>query len=349
MTTGTTSAPSPLSASALDAPAHEAKPGILARLMSDPLPSRHPWEGRLHLVMALSACVVAAISLCGYYFFQLTMSLPQALPLVLLLLLLLAGALQYRLRGERKCFQVVMMVFWIILVTNCHFFPMYMAARQKVPLNDELLARCDRALGFEVPDVLAAIEPYPGLGPFLLTIYMTLIPLMTLAAVLPPLFNRFDDSKRFIIGCIVAAAISLPIFACLQAVGPWDYYGFEPPIAALGGKEAMLLNLKTDSLFVIDVSNRDGLITFPSFHVVLTVLAAAALWPLRPLRWPVVLWATLIVISTVATGIHYSIDVLGGLAVAAIAFASGYLYLQWESGVWPRWSRRPKLQPAATS
>jgi hypothetical protein len=204
---------------------------LLASFLENPPPSDHPWEGRFHLVMVLSACIVAAISLCGYSFFQLTMSLSQALPLVLLLLLLLAGALQYRVRGERKCFQVVMMVFWIILVTNCHFFPMYMAARQKVPLNDELLARCDRALGFEVPDVLAAIEPYPALGTFLLTIYLTLIPLMTLAAVLPPLVNRFDDSKRFIFGCIVAAAISMPIFACLQAVGPWDYYGFAPPIA----------------------------------------------------------------------------------------------------------------------
>src|SRR5262249_33271432 len=152
-------------------------------------------------------------------------------------------------------------------------------ARQDVALNDELLANCDRAMGVEVPAVLAAIEPYPVVERLLLQIYLTLIPLMTLAAVLPALANRFDDGKRFIVGCIVAATISLPIFAHMQAVGPWDYYGFEPPIAALGGKEAMLMALKTDSLFVIDVTNRDGLITFPSFHVVLTVLAAAALWP----------------------------------------------------------------------
>ena len=47
----------------------------------------------------------------------------------------------------------------------------------------------------------------------------------------------------------------------------------------------MLLNLKTDSLFVIDVSNRDGLITFPSFHVVLTVLAAASIGQVHRAIW----------------------------------------------------------------
>ena len=91
----------------------------------------------------------------------------------------------------------------------------------------------------------------------------------------------------------MAATISLPIFACVQAVGPWDYYGFEPPIAALGGKEAMLLTLKTDSVFVIDVTNRDGTdqrsrrsMSYSRFW------RAAALWPLRALRWRVVIWAS---------------------------------------------------------
>jgi len=80
------------------------------------------------------------------------------------------------------------------------------------------------------------------------------------------------------------AVFSLPIFACLQAVGPWEYYGFPPAFDSLSQKDEMLATLKTQQLFVIDVTNRDGLITFPSFHVVLTALAAAALWPLRWVR-----------------------------------------------------------------
>jgi membrane-associated phospholipid phosphatase len=66
--------------------------------------------------------------------------------------------------------------------------------------------------------------------------------------------------------------------------------------------------------------------------VVLTVLAAAALWPLRRLRWPVTIWAALIVVSTVTTGIHYTVDVLGGLAIAAVAHRGALVYSRWEQG-----------------
>ena len=79
-----------------------------------------------------------------------------------------------------------MMVFWIILVTNTHFFPMYMAARHDVELNDALLAQVrSRQSVSKCPTILAMVEPYPIVGLLLLQVYMTLVPLMTAAAVLP--------------------------------------------------------------------------------------------------------------------------------------------------------------------
>jgi membrane-associated phospholipid phosphatase len=187
-------------------------------------------------------------------------------------------------------------------------------------MHDALLGRADRMLGAEVPAVLALLKPYPWTAYWLVVVYQSLIPLLTLATIVPPLLDRMDRAKQFVVSCILAAAISLPIFACFQAVGPWDFYGFPPAIESLAGKGAMLETLKTGAPFVIDLTNRDGLSTVPSFHVVLTVLAAGALWPFRYLRWPAAAWAALVVISTVATGIHYTIDVVGGLAVAAVAW-----------------------------
>ena len=61
------------------------------------------------------------------------------------------------------------------------------------------------------------------------------------------------------------------------------------------------------------------MICFPSFHTILAVLAAIALWPLPRLRWMAAVWGTLIVVSTVTTGTHYLIDVLAGFAVAMVA------------------------------
>ncbi len=262
------------------------RPQQLAAFLDGADAEPHSWEGPFHLLLAIGTVGVVLLSLYGYAYWGLSVSLAQAMPLALILLFLAAVAAQYRWRCERKCFNVVMMVFWIVVVTNGHFFPMYMAGRVNASLVDPWLAQVDHRLGIEVPTVLAAIQPYPLLGRLLLAAYVTLIPLMTAAAVLPPLFDRMHAAKQFVLSCIIAATISLPLFAYMQAAGPWDYYGFAAPIPSLHQVGPILERLKNPEPFVIDLANRDGLITFPSFHVVLTVLAAAALWPFRLLAGP---------------------------------------------------------------
>lgn len=298
------------------------------------------WEIPFHLAMIGTTLAVAAVSLLGHFYFGLHLDPRACLPLVGMLAVLALVAAQYAWRGEARCFGVVMMVIWVVLITNCHFFPMYMAARTDVPMCDEVLARCDRSLGIEVPKVRAALAGYPTWNALLLVTYGTLIPLMTAATIVPPLLNRMDLSKRFIVGSIIAATISLPIFAVVQAVGPWEHYDFPPAIDSLEAKSQILSTLKTDQPFVIDITNRDGLITFPSFHVVLTVLAAVTLWPIRWLRWPATIWAALIVVSTVTTGIHYTIDVLGGLGLAVTAHSGAKVLCGDRPLAWPNHLRR---------
>jgi membrane-associated phospholipid phosphatase len=85
---------------------------------------------------------------------------------------------------------------------------------------------------------------------------------------------------------------------------------------------------------------------------VLTVLAAVALWPIRWLRWPATVWATLIVVSTVTTGIHYTIDVLGGLGLAVTAHAGAKVLCRDQPLAWlkslGRLSSRCRLPLATT-
>ncbi len=52
-----------------------------------------------------------------------------------------------------------------------------------------------------------------------------------------------------------------------------------------------------------------------------TVLLAWVLWEFRWLRLPVVILGASIIASTVPTGSHYVIDVIGGLIVSAISIA----------------------------
>jgi membrane-associated phospholipid phosphatase len=279
--------------------------------------------------MAAISLAVVAVSIWGLYATQITVSLGQLLPRLALLVVLLAGVAFYRWRREEKLLNVILMTFWAVLITNLHMFPMFIAARQKAPLCDDLLARLDAACGIEVPDVLRIMEDHPTVGRLLEVAYGTLTLLMTLAVMVPPLCGRMDRAKEFALGVMVSALICMPLFAVVQAVGPWAHYGYAPT----PGQERYMtafFKLKSEAPFALDLSYGEGLITFPSFHAILAILAALALRSTAYLRWPVAVLAALIVVSTVTTGWHYPMDVLAGIVVAAVAVgvANGYLWLE---------------------
>ena len=90
------------------------------------------------------------------------------------------------------------------------------------------LARVDAALGLEVPDVLRVVGRYPAVDRLLRVAYDALLILMSLAVMVPPLCGDMRKSKEYVLSCFFAAAISLPVFAQFQAIGPWAHYHFPP-------------------------------------------------------------------------------------------------------------------------
>lgn len=286
-----------------------------------------------------SACLLfIVISAFGMNATRLYIDHYQFLPRFLLLLILLLGALFYRWRREEKLLNLVMVTFWAVLFSTLHLFPMFIATRFSVNLSDGLLARFDRALGVEVPTVLAWMGHNPVLRSSLGVCYSTLILLMTIAIVVPPLRGDMRAAKQYAIACVVSAMISMPLFGVFQAVGPWIHYGYSPQLDQSNYLN-MFHKLKSSGPALLDVSFRDGLICFPSFHTVLAVLAAYALWRIPYLRWTTAIWATLIVVSTVTTGTHYVIDVVAGVAVAVLSIGAARGYSALES----RLSRGSKI------
>ena len=112
------------------------------------------WDDGFHAVMAVATVGVGLISFCAYLSSNVTVSLMQATPILCVLPILAAVAAQYRWRGEQKCFNIVMMAFWSILLTNLYIIPMYLAATVPVATNDAWLAGIDHQLGFSVPALL---------------------------------------------------------------------------------------------------------------------------------------------------------------------------------------------------
>jgi membrane-associated phospholipid phosphatase len=271
-----------------------------------------------HLTMAMLALSFVAVSIVGLYYTNIEVQPRQFISKSGVLLSLLLAAAFYRWRGEEKLFNLITIVFWSLLFGSLHLLPMFVASRTGVELKDELLAGFDRAMGIEVPRVVGFVRSIPALNGLLTWCYGSLLFLMTAALMLPPLCGKMRAAKEFAVASVVSAMISLPLFAVLQALGPWTYYDYRPSIDH-SSYLALFSKLRSDGPFTLDLSYRDGLITFPSFHTILAVLASAALFHIRYVRWPATCVGILIVISTVTTGTHYVIDVYAGIGIAFVS------------------------------
>ena len=282
-----------------------------------------------HGIMAVTIIAVLALSIWGASASQMDVPLPQLLPKLAALTALLAAALFYRWRQEEKLTNVLLFVFWGVLLSNLYLVPMYICARQNMPLQDGLLARIDQAMGVYVPDIVRFMECSPALEQILAVCYDLLLPLMTLALIVPPMCGQAQAAKEYLLGLLVAAVISMPLFAVFQAIGPWDYYGYVPRPEQERCMRAFL-SVRSAESFVLDFANVEGLIAFPSFHTILALLSAVAFWSNRWLRWPALGLSVLIVASTLTTGWHYATDVAGGLAVtlASVGAAKAFTRLE---------------------
>jgi membrane-associated phospholipid phosphatase len=66
--------------------------------------------------------------------------------------------------------------------------------------------------------------------------------------------------------------------------------------------------------------NSEGIVTFPSLHAALGILFAAALWRVRGIKWAALVLNALMLVATPAYGSHYFIDVIAGVALAALCW-----------------------------
>jgi membrane-associated phospholipid phosphatase len=128
---------------------------------------------------------------------------------------------------------------------------------------------------------------------------------------LPFLFHWSWPRLRFVLACYAIA--SLLAFCCYWL---WPVGMLRPAMRGDGTGEALMR-----LVFAVDKEAN----CFPSSHVFLAILGAmlvstgAASRLVRVLTW---LLAILVCCTTVTTGQHYFIDILGGIAVALIGFAA---------------------------
>jgi membrane-associated phospholipid phosphatase len=288
----------------------------------------YPDNRFFHLFMACVSTVLLTIAAICLVFLHYRLQAPSFNDYAGLVALIVATWYCWWAKFERF-FQACLIIAWSYLTERLLAYPVYLAARCKLPLQDQALAQFDRAMGVQVPAILNLMAQHPAAKTFFAVSYDLLFPMMVLGVMLPAVMYRWTAVKELIVGTSVATIVGSAMFALCPAIGPWVVYHY-PPSMQQQTCAALFLNLRTNSFHILGPSDK-GIVCFPSFHVLLAILSCIALYSIKPLRIPAIAIAVCIVISTLTTGWHYVTDVIGGLTLAVFSVLSAKWYTRLEA------------------
>jgi membrane-associated phospholipid phosphatase len=298
---------------------------VLARCVEaaeSQIQSRGQWD--FHLRMACGSLAVLLVSFFGCRLTSIHTTIGwRAIAIVVMLAMVAPLPIYWNDKGRTALREGALVIPWEMLLAATLSFPVLIAARLRMPLQDSLFGRIDQALGVSLPGIVAWADHH-WLGTVINSSYPLLLPLLAVAAFIPALVGHMKHAREFVLANLVAFAIGLPLFALLPAVGPWYHYHLASNPTQTDCL-AQLLSLRVPGPYVFQ-DQAAGVVCFPSFHVIWAILCAAALWGFRPIRIPLALLSAMIIASTVTTGWHYFSDVLGGIAVAVLSMAIARVY-----------------------
>lgn len=235
-------------------------------------------------------------------------------------MLLLIGCLCYCvLRPLPKLIESVELIVQALLLNNLLSPIILIAGRSPRPLVDRGLHAIDASMGFSTESMVHIASRSPAINVILILAYPALGPMVIAAILALPFLGFAQAARRYVLGAALAVILTAGLFALWPAAGPWTTEKIEPT-KEQSEVTSYLMRLKSSAPAEVDLKDA-AIVSFPSFHVALALLTAAALGSFRRLRVWVWSLTVLICLSTITTGWHYGIDVIGGVAVALVSFA----------------------------
>jgi membrane-associated phospholipid phosphatase len=245
---------------------------------------------------------------------------------VFLTLIVYAHAL---LRGEAADPKLI---FWLgttaqVIIITAIVGPLsYIANALDWPLRDQTLLFIDRALGLDPEPIATFVNNHQWLAKCLDVGYGFIKwPLLGVPIVLA-MTLRLIRLQQFILALNIALAGTIAISIFVPAIG--TYYGLNilPSerfhflnSSVYNAQLHDILSLRNGSLRQLQMFRLAGVVSFPSFHAASAVLYMWALWPVRGFRFATISVNVLMIVATPVIGAHYVIDVIGGVALAAVS------------------------------
>jgi hypothetical protein len=234
--------------------------------------------------------------------------------------LLLAGmvtggvALFYQLSGRsaRLAHLAQWTLLWVIF-TNAGEVLTYIAAACGGHTHDAELAAVDAALGFDWSAWFNLLAPHRALRFALWLGYLSLLPQILISVIYFSLRNLDWLNYELLLNNLVSLLLATALFLFFPALGHQEI-GRGPDLP-------VLLALRGGGALSFDMSQLQGLISFPSYHTVLAVLLTYA-HRHSPLLLPVAIVNGVMVVSIPTFGPHYLIDIVAGAIVAALSIVA---------------------------
>ena len=194
----------------------------------------------------------------------------------------------------------------------------YLAASCAFPLQDVMMERLDRAIGFDWSAWHDAVLDRPILSCLLLVAYNSLLPQALLAIIYFPATDRSARIGELLLLAGATLAATVLISAIWPTLGPCARTG-QLGVRARGGDIAYLrdlLALRAGGPWHFELSAMEGIVTMPSYHTVMAVLLTYAFRRTGLVGYGIATLNLVMLLSIPPIGGHYLVDVLAGGALA---------------------------------
>jgi membrane-associated phospholipid phosphatase len=189
----------------------------------------------------------------------------------------------------------------------------YLSATFGFPLQDELFARADAALGFDWRTWSSIAWSHPVFINVLEVAYESNIYQPFILVLAFALWGPRGRNREFLIATALAALVTVVIAAALPAFGPNRLFGIA------SGWSSILEALRSGSHQPLHYV---GIVTFPSFHASMALILTTSVRSNRYALAAASIVNGLMLIATVPIGYHYLVDIIAG---CAIGFCSVYI------------------------
>jgi hypothetical protein len=193
------------------------------------------------------------------------------------------------------------------------------------PRIDNILAAVDRAMGVDWPAMMAFAADHPKFNFVLLLAYRSVMFQIAFLIACLGWRARSDEILSFCLALAAGAAVTVTIWTLSPSFGAFSVYELPANVQgrltlALDSRYAHeLAALLTNGPGRISPNELKGLIGFPSFHIVLAILVTWYARSWKVIFLPLSVLNTVVLVSTPIQGGHHVIDLVGGIAVAALA------------------------------